>query len=190
MVKLFTRSFWWHVKARKKLQAYWFLLIVITLVLSSTFPFSFSFLSFPFFFFSNLLLLNNFMFKCPLPASTSWAKCEQRKLLCIYLYENKWMNEWKQCQSILPNYRIHVHGWKISLLSMVYTNILIDCSRILTSSRDSNIKLEGGCPISAHFFIVLIFCILWSFHPHNSILFCNMFTPYIFFISGWCIFCF
>ena len=52
----------------------------------------FFFLSFPFLSFLNLLLLNYFMFKCPLPASTSCAICKQRNLLCNFCERIKLTN--------------------------------------------------------------------------------------------------
>ena len=85
--------------------------IIITLVLSSIF---FFLLSFPFLSFLNLLLLNYFMFKCPLPASTSWAICEQRKLICIFLLENKWMNE--QINTNITRQNLHLSTLSLGVL--------------------------------------------------------------------------
>lgn len=72
----------------------------------------FLFLSFPFLSFINLFLLSYFMFRCPLLALTSWANCEQRELICIFLWENKinekeWITIYSQNLILIPSTHIH-----------------------------------------------------------------------------------
>ena len=106
--------------------------------------FLFLFLSFPFLSFLNLLLLNYFMFKRPLPASTSWAICEPRKLTsphlssqrsvaheAMYISVREEMNKWGVWKKVWRVQVAHLH-----VVQLVHFQVLVSVFNPLSTNLD------------------------------------------------------